>query len=253
MKNQTKKDSSFFFVYTAVLFFIVLAGFAPTFFLRAAFDTPPIPLYLQLHGLVLAAWFLLLLFQAWLIRQNHTTLHKKLGYLIAAYGVFVIAGGLMATSNTVARGFGGAVSFDTDMADIDPGMGEGISYLEFISGVVWANLAAMMTFAVMLSSAIFFRRQSDIHKRLILVATVAIVGPALARIARLEFLGGEQGLFLPSAIFILLAAIIIYDFLSLGKAHRASLAGAGFLITVFLTSIAIARTEFGIGFVRGLA
>jgi uncharacterized membrane protein YozB (DUF420 family) len=253
MTNQAKKDNAFFFVYTAALLAIVLTGFAPSLFFRAAFDSPPIPLYLYLHGLILTAWFLLLLFQAWLIRKNHTTLHKKLGFFIAAYGVFVIAGGLMATFNTVARGFGGAASFDTDMADINPGMGAGISYLEFISGVVWANLAAMISFAVMLSFAIIFRRQSDIHKRLILIATVAIVGPALARIARLEFLGGEQGLFLPSAIFLLLTAIIIHDFLTLGKAHRASLTGAGFLIIVFLTSIAIARTEFGIGFVRGLA
>jgi hypothetical protein len=248
MKNQTNKDNSFFFTYTVILLVIVFIGFAPSLFLRPAFDTPPIPPYLYLHGLILTAWFLLLIFQAWLIRKNHTALHKRLGYFIAAYGVFVIVGGLLATSNTVARGFGGAVFLDTDMADIDPGMGAGISYLEFISGVVWANLAAMTTFAVMLSSAIFFRRQSDIHKRLILIATVAI-----ARIARLELLGGEQGLFLPTTIFLLLATIIVHDFLTLGKAHRASLAGAGFLIIVFLTSIAIARTEFGLEFVRGLA
>jgi hypothetical protein len=253
MKNQTNKDNSFFFTYTVILLVIVFIGFAPSLFLRPAFDTPPLPPYLYLHGLILTAWFLLLIFQAWLIRKNHTALHKRLGYFIAAYGVFVIVGGLLATSNTVARGFGGAVFLDTDMADIDPGMGAGISYLEFISGVVWANLAAMTTFAVMLSSAIFFRRQSDIHKRLILIATVAIVGPALARIARLELLGGEQGLFLPTTIFLLLATIIVHDFLTLGKAHRASLAGAGFLIIVFLTSIAIARTEFGLEFVRGLA
>ena len=82
---------------------------------------------------------------------------------------------------------------------------------------------------------------------------MAIVGPALARIARLELLGGEQGLFLPTTIFLLLAAIIIHDFRTLGRAHRASLAGAGFLVIVFLTSIAIARTEFGLEFVRGLA
>jgi len=253
MKNQTKRDNSFFFAYTAILLVIVFTGFAPSLFLRTAFDTPPIPPYLYLHGLILTAWFLLLIFQAWLIRKSHTTLHKRLGYFIAAYGIFVIVGGLLATSNTVARGFGGVVFLDTDMADIDPGMGAGISYLEFISAVVWANLAAMITFAVMLSSAIFFRRQSDIHKRLILIATVAIVGPALARIARLELLGGEQGLFLPTTIFLLLAAIIIHDFRTLGRAHRASLAGAGFLVIVFLTSIAIARTEFGLEFVRGLA
>lgn len=253
MKNQSEKDNSFFFVYTLILFAIVLIGFAPSLFFRPLFDTPAIPLYLQLHGMVLTAWFLLLISQAWFIRKNHITLHKKLGIFIAAYGVFVILGGLTATLNTVARGFGKDAGFDTDMANIDLGIGAGISYLEFISGVVWANLAAMITFAVMLSSAIFFRRQTDIHKRLILIATVAIVGPALARIARLDFLGGEQGLFLPTTIFLLLAAIIIHDLLTLGKPHRASLAGAGFLILVFLTSIEIACTEFGLAFVRSLA
>ncbi len=44
-----------------------------------------------------------------------------------------------------------------------------------------------------------------------------------------------------------------FIFSASGHVIRASLAGAGFLIIVFLTSIAIARTEFGLEFVRGLA
>ena len=72
------------------------------------------------------------------------------------------------------------------MAEIDPALGSGISYLTFISGVVWANIVSVSTFAIMLFSAIIFRNRSYTYKRLILIATVSILGPALARISRFD-------------------------------------------------------------------
>jgi hypothetical protein len=54
----------------ALLLATVLVGFAPSFFLRAYFGTPPLPMYLQLHGVVLTAWFLLFFVQTSLIASH---------------------------------------------------------------------------------------------------------------------------------------------------------------------------------------
>lgn len=253
MANQVSRDNSFFFIYTLILLSIVFMGFAPSLFLRFAFNPPSIPFYLHLHGAILTGWFILLVTQAWLIRISNPILHRKLGYFAATYGLFVVMGGLMATFNAVSRDLGQGISFDVDMASIDPALGSGITYLTFISGVVWSNLVSVSTFALLLSAAIIFRAHPDAHKRLILVATVSILGPALARISRLEILGGEQGPFIQSASLSLLAAIIVYDLVTLRKVHRASLAAITFAVTLRIVGSTIAGSDFGLEFVRNLA
>lgn len=253
MENQTIRENQFFFVYTLALFAIVLLGFTPSLFFRVAFDTPPIPLYLHLHGAILTGWFVLLIVQAWLIRGNNPKLHRKLGYFTAAYGFVVLIGGLVATFNVVSRDLGHGITLDMDMSEIDPALGSGISYLTFISGVVWANIVSVSTFAILLGSAIVVRANTTAHKRLILVATVSILGPALARISRLELLGGEQGPFIPLALLTLLAAIMIFDFVTLRKVHKASLIAIVFAITLSVVGTMISGSEFGQEFARNLA
>jgi uncharacterized membrane protein YozB (DUF420 family) len=253
MKDQMKHENNFFFLFAITLFAVVLLGFSPSLFLRIAFDSPPIPLYLHLHGVILTGWFVLLIVQAWLIRANNRKLHKKLGYFTAAYGFVVLVGSLMATFNVVSRDLGNGIMFDTDMAAIDPALGSGISYLNFISEVVWINIVSVTTFTVLFGAAIVLRANSAAHKRLILVATVSILGPALARISRLEFLGGEQGPFIPLAILTLLATIVIFDFVTLRKVHKTSLAAIFIAISLFIAGIMISGSEFGQEFVRAMA
>ncbi|HBN16286.1 MAG: hypothetical protein CMQ46_03395 [Gammaproteobacteria bacterium] len=251
--NHDQNENLFFLIYSILPLAIVLIGFAPSLFLRVAFEAPPIPFYLHLHGAILTGWFVILVAQAWFIYSQNHRLHRKLGPIAAGYGVLVVMGGLMATSNVVARGLAQGITLETDMSAIDPALGSGISFLTFISGVIWANIVSVVTFAVLLSSAIIFRRRSDIHKRLILIATVAILGPALARISRLEFFGGEQGPFIPLALLALLAIIVVYDLIALKRVHRASLAGISVAIALSVLGTMIAGSEFGLGFVRSLA
>ena len=248
-----RRENRFFFAYTIVLLAIVIIGFTPSLYLRAVFETPPIPPYLHLHGAILTGWFVWLVAQASLVRKRNVALHRRLGYFAAAYGLLVVAGGLMATLNVVSRDLGMGITFDVDMAEIDTALGSGISYLAFISGVVWANIAGVCTFAALICAAVIFRSRPEFHKRFILVGTVSILGPALARISRLEILGGEQGLFTPLALISLLAAILFYDLLSLKKLHNASLAAIIFAIAMNVLGTRISQSDFGLEFVRGLA
>lgn len=248
-----RRESRFFFAYTIVLLAIVLIGFTPSLYLRVAFETPPIPLYLHLHGAILTGWFVWLVAQASLVRSGNVALHRRLGYFAAAYGLIVVAGGLMATLNVVSRDLGMGVTFDVDMAEIDTALGSGISYLVFISGVVWANIAAVCTFASLICAAIVFRGRPEFHKRFVLVGTISILGPALARISRLELLGGEQGPFVPLALLALLAGILVYDLRSLGKIHSATLAASVFAIALSVLGTGISQSDFGLEFVRRLA
>ena len=252
LSDDSKREVSFFLIYTLVLLGIVLAGFAPSLYLRVGFDVPPIPLYLHIHGAILTGWFVWLVAQAWLIQAGNSGLHRKLGAFAAAYGLLVVAGALMATFNAVERDLAQGINFDTSMAEIAPEVGGDLTYLNFIRGVVWGNISGATTFAALLVAAVLFRRRPDVHKRLVLIATVAIIGPALARIARWEMLGGEQGPFIPLALLTLLASIAIYDMFTLRRVHMATVVAVVFAITLRTLGAVTSRSDFGTDFVRSL-
>jgi hypothetical protein len=251
--GDSKRELRFFFTYALVLLTIVLAGFAPSLYLRVAFDVPPIPLYLHIHGAILTGWFVLLVVQAWLIQAGSPEVHRKLGSFAAAYGLLVVVGALMATFNAVERDLAQGITFDTSMAEIAPEVGGELTYLNFIRGVVWGNITGAITFATLLIAAILFRGRPDVHKRLVVVGTVAIVGPALARIARWEILGGEQGPFIPLALLTLLASIAIYDVFTLRRVHMATVVAVAFAILLRVLGTMASTTSFGTNFVRSLA
>jgi len=93
----------FFPVLSGVLLAVLVVGFAPSFFLRGRITiTPPLrlsalaqrlafgdlPLYLVVHGVVLTAWYALVLAQTCLIAAGRTDLHRRLG--IAGIGVAML-------------------------------------------------------------------------------------------------------------------------------------------------------------------
>jgi hypothetical protein len=86
-----------------------------------------------------------------------------------------------------------------------------------------------------------------------LLASISIIGPALARISRWPVLGGEQGPFVDIALYALLAGVIVYDLLTRRRLHPATLLGVGTFIGLGYTANLIAATEFGRAFVRSLA
>jgi hypothetical protein len=90
------------------------------------------------------------------------------------------------------------------------------------------------------------------HKRLMLLASISIVGPALARISRWPGLGGEQGLFIPLAFLLLLLAVVLHDVIATKRVHRATLLGASFAVLMTIGGLAIGASQLGEAFVRRL-
>ncbi len=132
------------------------------------------------------------------------------------------------------------------------GIGVSGPIVQFLAGVVWSNLSSAVTFAVLGWAGILLRRRAAAHKRLLVIATVSVLGPALARLARLPFFGGEQGPFTVSVLLALLAAVVIHDVVTMRKLHPATTAGISFAIAVSVIFNAIAATQMGLSLVRWL-
>ena len=83
----------FFFGMSIVLLLTVLIGFAPTLYLRAFRDSPPLPGHLYVHGAILTGWFAWLVLQASLIKANRVAQHRRLGAVGAILCLAVVYAG----------------------------------------------------------------------------------------------------------------------------------------------------------------
>jgi hypothetical protein len=246
--------SSFFFGMSALLLAIVLVGFAPTLYLRAFFDVPPIRAHLYLHGVIVTAWFVWLFAQATLVKARRIADHRRLGVIGAVLGLATVGALLLATLNAPSGITEAGLDFDADVSAIGvEGLGTGVPIIAAVSGGFWGNLGGALAFFVLVAAAILLRTRPDSHKRLMLLASIANMAPPLGRISRWPIFGGEQGPFVPTVLLGLLLALIGHDLLSTRRIQRATLLGGGLAILCIGGGLMIGATEWGRAVVRALA
>lgn len=145
---------------------IVFAGFSRTYFLNHLFRGPALPWLLQLHGAVMTSWFVLFFAQTSLISRHRADLHRKLGALGAVLVVVIVVLGTVVTVHAAAR--------------------EAHAHSQnapFFLMLLAADPFILIVFAALVGSAIAVRhRRGDVHKRLMLLATLSLTSVALARL-----------------------------------------------------------------------
>jgi hypothetical protein len=146
----------------------VVLGFARTFFLRAWYPDwarlhgAPEPFFL-LHGVAFAAWLLLLLAQTSLVAGGRVDLHRRLGVLGAGLAVVMLVLGIIGSLMAASRPAGFI------NVPVPP--------LQFLV----VPLFALGLFAAFMSLAQLNRRRPQHHKRLMLLATIALAEAGVAR------------------------------------------------------------------------
>lgn len=209
---------------TALL--IVFAGFARTYYLKLAFGTPPLTGLQQLHGLVMSSWFVLFLVQVRLVAGGRTDLHRRLGVLGAVIAVSVLVVGI-ATAITGAR----------------LGHTPGPPPLAFLI----VPFGDMTVFALLVGAGLWFRRRSDVHKRLMLLSCVGILTAAIARIPVEPFHGAGIPAFFLTTIAIVIACVA-YDTIRNGRLHPAFGWGALLIVVSWPLRLALSGTSAWLAF-----
>lgn len=233
-RGARRTRGSFFFAVHVVLLAIVLLGFSPSFYLRAAFHhTTKLPTVLYMHGTVLTVWFSLGVLQAWLIRSGRFRMHRQLGFVTASIAAIVIVLGAVANLMLISQ--------------IDsPADGENI--------VVWGNFFSLVMFAAFVLLAVIFRRNPETHKRLTVLASMSIVGPALARLPRWPILGGglEAGrTYAIAGLLVVFASLIAFDVAVRKKPHPASLVGMAVILISLACAVFLGVTGIGYHILHG--
>jgi hypothetical protein len=198
----SRRERLYYVGMAVVIATIAFAGFAPSYYLRWHYDSPPLMPLLHLHGLVFTSWLVLLVVQTSLVAAGRVDLHRRLGVAGAVLaGLMVVVG----TVTAVIRAGQGAAP-------------PGVSPLAFLA----VPLGDIVVFASLVASALHFRRRPDVHKRLMLLATISLMA---APIARLPFVlqGGPPAFF--GLADLLIVACVAYDIISRGRLHRATVFG----------------------------
>ena len=222
-QRQSKSRERLFYIGMVVAIVItVFAGFSRTFYLRPYFQTQPLIPLLILHGVVFSSWIVLLVTQTTLVATKRMRTHMRLG----------IAGGLLAslmiligTVTAIVRAKG-------------PSPVPGVNPLSFLT----IPLGDMLVFASLVGAAFYFRRRADTHKRLMLLATIAILPAA---VARLPFAFIQQ--YGPLAFFglsdLFIVPCLIYDIVTRGRPHRATVLGGALIVISHPLRLVIGNTH----------
>lgn len=145
-----------------VLAAAVVFGFARTFYLRPYFEAAPLPGVIAAHGFVFSAWIGLFVVQTSLVAAGRTRWHRRLGWAGAGLAAGMVAAGLAAAIFQGRR-------------DIAAGY-EDLELAFFATPVL-----ALTVFAALVAAAVALRTRPETHKRLMLLATISLLDPAIGR------------------------------------------------------------------------
>jgi hypothetical protein len=211
------------YIWAAILTpIIVLVGFGRTYYLKGLFGTPALPgTIVHLHGLVMSAWVILFVVQITLVATRRTKTHQRLGIFGSVLALLVVIVGTLTALFAAAR-------------DASPGP----PALQFLV----VPLGDMLVFAILIGTALYYRRRLDTHKRLMLLAAVNLLTPAIARIP-LSFIQNGGPLVFFGLTDLLVVAFVAVDTYKNRRLHPAFLWGALLIIVAQPLRLALAGTD----------
>ncbi|TPG46535.1 hypothetical protein EAH76_23245 [Sphingomonas glacialis] len=183
--------------------------------------TPALPLLLHVHGAVFTLWVMLFVAQPAFIARGSITLHRKIGWLGVALAAAMLIMGVAATLFTVHYGY----------------------IPSFLPPAIFLvmNLVGIAVFAGLIAAGIALRKRSEWHKRLMLGATVSILGPGLGRLLPMPSFGAAAPVVLFGVGMLFALAGPVVDLIVRRRVHPAYYWVVG---TIAVSQLAIAPLAF---------
>jgi len=222
-------ENKLFFLAHSLLLAVVLVGFGRSFFLRPLFATSVLPPLLALHGAVLTAWFMLTVLQGWSALTRRRSWHARTAWLALPLVVGVVVSGFWVNT---------ALALQIASAQDPENM------------FIWGNYMSLLSFVALVALAVLKRRELAAHRRLMLFASIAIIGPAFARFAFWPVFG-KSGLVLAPAfagvgMLLSVATAVGYDIATLRKPQAATWIGLAGILVPLVAGTGVALS--GVGF-----
>ena len=203
------RATRWFYIGMAVCAIIIVgAGFAPSIISTTARNAPLTRLAIA-HSALSFVWLVIFFAQTTLAATRRVAIHCQLGTAAIFLAPAMIVLGYLVATTMARRGFdlSGDLKIEADplLALVNP-------------------LGDLITFGTLVAAGFWYRHRSDIHKRLMLLATIGGLMPApLAHLIGHSPLLREIRPIILLPIALLLFASAVYDRISRGRIHPASL------------------------------
>ena len=218
-------DRTFFLAFAALAWISIVMGFGPGVKGQLTGQSPFPHLIVHVHAVVFSLWLVLFTAQIWLIRSRRPDIHRKLGLsAVALVPIMVVLG--LATAIISRR-----VNFEAGNTVM----------LAFMI----VPLTDMVIFPSLAVPALLLRKDSAAHKRLMLMATAALlpasfgrwIGPWLLAHFGDGFFGLMAQAYLGSNAMIL--AGMVHDRITRGRIHPVYLIALPWILAVEAVTSAI--------------
>jgi hypothetical protein len=216
-------DARFFLRAAIVMTVIIVAGF--TLQLASGRSTFASPVRVHLHAILFMGWVAIYLLQNVFVATGRTALHKRLGWVAAAWLVPMVVSGLLVTVVMVRNG-------------TVPFFFRPVHFLIF-------DPVAILTFAALTIAAILLRRRTEWHRRLHFCGMTILLAPAFGRLLPLPLLQ-------PWAWEIAFAVTLLFPIVGAwsdvrrnGRVHPAWSWGVGTIIGAFILTQALTYSQAG--------
>jgi hypothetical protein len=208
----------FYVVLAVLMLLLIFVGFWPSYYGPLMQGAAEAPLLLHVHGVIYIGWMALLILQVTLAARGQIRTHRAVCSFGIGYGALIWIVGVI-------------VSFAAPAFNVNSGEWTVDQAAAFIP----IPLGDMVLFGSFFLAAVINRSKPELHKRLMVLATMAILFAAAFRLQ-------NAGVSIPVAIvvwYVPLAMAMVYDFVQRGRVHVLYLIGA------VVMGIALLRLPFG--------
>jgi hypothetical protein len=215
ISSQRRASEHWFYAFVGILVVLIsLAGFGPSIIEPSTRNVSlPMTTLVATHMFAASAWVLLFLAQTTLVATGRTATHRRLGVFGVLVAITFVVSGVLMNVEEARRGFdlsGDLVRRGTAM---DP-------------PIILATTNGFGLFAVQVGAAVWYRRRPDVHKRLMALAMLALLGAPIAHLmGHYPALQVGGGILAPISGIGLLSLSAIHDRLTQGRIHPVSLWG----------------------------
>lgn len=224
-------DERFFLRAAIVMTIVIVAGFSLQLAMgRSTFASP---LRVHVHAMLFMGWVAIYLTQNVLVATDRIHLHRRLGWLAAAWMLAMVASGLFVTVSMVRAG---TVPFFFQPAH----------FLVF-------DPLAVLTFAGLTTAAIVLRRRTEWHRRLHFSGMTILLAPAFGRMLPLPLMQPWSWEATYAVILLFPLAGVLADIRRGGRAHPAWKWGIGTIVGSLLLTQAITYSPVGLAIYKEVA
>jgi hypothetical protein len=212
---RTRADDVFFPAMALLILAVVVIGFGQSYFLNGMmFGKLPNAL-VHIHGALFISWVFLLVAQNGLVRMRRIQWHRTLGGLAVVLIPLMIVFGLLVLADSIRRN------------------GTGIPAELILVG----DLEELGLFAGLTTWGLLVRRNAPAHKRLMILGTMAMLGPAINRwpFPPAIRLPGTIGMYVALPL-----AVVVYDLWSRRRLHHTTVISYALMALGMLTLLPVA-------------